>query len=807
MIRNYLVVAWRSLIKHKGFTAINIFGLSLSMSVCLLLILLIYDHYQYDSFHPKGESTYRIVTRRMGSQGGLFEPGYATSPLKFKEALLSKYSGIEYMTNLNHSFRGEIRSPFNILEVERSFYADESFFDVFGFELTEGYPKTALKEPFSVVLTEDFASKLFPKGDALGQCVDFEDHGNYLVTGILHFPGKTHMDFDALASFSTVPLLVARDKYSSDHDSWSNLWMNYNYLVLKDDSDKNTIESALSEVEQTNRQLEKDQEGYSFKLQKVTEIVPGPLMNNELGFALPGIALLFFGVLGVIVIITASINYANLSIARSLSRAKEIGIRKVNGASRGHIMLQFLIESILLATISLIFALGIYRILIDQFNQLWIFNMIGIQLEDTALAYVFFFIFSLFLGILTGLAPSFFVSNMDPVNSLKGSLLSSTPSKRSGFSRLFSSKKLLLGIQFSLSLIMLVSIFLLRDQANFLSSSDYGFDKDSIYYLNVQGHKADVIQTEFGNIPGVEGLAFTSHHPAVGRSNATGVRLQSEDEPVTIYHFGVDKNYIQVMGLKLVSGTDFPRDVNNEQEKFVVLNRLATIRLGFASPSAAINQILSLDDESRVTVIGVIEDYHWEPMMKAIRPLALRILPDSYEYAYLKMGTNDPQGLVNRIQSKWGEFDESRVFKGGFLNEEINLFYQFMFDMGGILAFISLVAIAITSLGFLGMVSFHLQTRTKEIGIRKILGASFQQLTVTMTRGFLVMLLITSLVAIPIAVFINGLWINQMAVQAPMGVSNIGAAFLIIASICILTILTQVWKNTRNSPTKALRSE
>lgn len=805
MIKNYLTIAWRSIKKHKSFTFINLIGLSLSMSVCLLLILLIYDHYQYDEFHPYGDRTYRILSFEKGTKNHLLGSAYATSPLLLGDRLADEYSGIALHTNLNHSFRGEIRSEHKVLNVERSLFADEEFFQVFGFELAEGDEESALREPFSVVLSQDFAEKLFPKENPMGKLVELADHGSYKVTGVVKTPpGKSHIKFDALGSFSTIPQLVSKEILTSSYDEWTNLWMNYNYMVLSEGVSPEQIEAQITEIANQNIEVEEGHPGYEFELQGIDEIVPGRLCNNEISFTLPRIAIFFFGLLGIIVIVTASINYANLSVAKSLSRAKEVGIRKANGASKWQIMGQFLVESIVLSLLSLVLAIGLYKYLIAEFNSIWIFNQIGISLNDTLAAYAIFTGFTILLGLLLGVGPSLFVARLDTVRSLKGSLL--TTMHKKGIGRFFSGKKIMMGVQFSLATIMLVTIFLLSDQARFLSSSDYGFDHEGVFFVELQGHDPEIITSEFSSIPGTSQVALTSHHPAVGRSHADGYRLQPESEDLTIYHFGVDENYIDVMGLELLAGRNFPEN-EGDNEKFIILNETAIERLGFESPHEAVGQTLLKEDDSQLQIIGVVADYHWEPMMKSISPLGLRVMVDSYEYAYFKMEGQNPLDLKTNFESQWKRFDGAREFKGGFLNEEMDLFYQFMSDLGSILTFIAIISIAITTLGFVGMLSFHLKTHTKEIGIRKVLGASFGQVALSLTRGFIIMLLITSLISIPLAIFANSLWINIMAVHSPIGIINVGPAVLIILLVCVGTILWQVWANTQNNPVDALRSE
>lgn len=803
MIKNYLLIALRNIRKHKFFAAVNIIGLSLSMSVCLVLILLIHDHFQYDKFHPNGDNVYRITTFTNGREG-VFDEAYATSSLLFKEQLADNYSFIKQTTNLNSFFRGEIRSTHKILDF-RGLYADNDFFQIFGFELIEG-SSNPLSEPFNVVLTEELAKKLFPDQSAIGQTIDFEDHGNYKVTAIVKTPpGKTHMVFEALASINTLPLLVEKKIYSANYSAWESVWFNYNYLALNSPAAKEEAERVINDIAEANFKLKEDHPGYVFRLQALNEIVPGRIMSNEIGFALPWFVLAFFALLGIIVLVTATINYTNLSIAKSLSRAKEIGIRKVNGADRKQIILQFLVESVLMSVLSLAVAFIMYRLLITSFNEIWIFSQVGITLEDSGNTYIYFILFALVLGILTGIGPSLFLSKMDTVKSLKGSMRGLNQKKRSLISYL-TGKRTLLSIQFSLSMIMLITILVLKSQADFLVNSNYGFDDSQVFFVEMQGHSPELIKEEFGALSGVEKVSFTSHHPAVGRSHGDGAHWKERQENITLYHFSVDENYIDVMSLELIAGSNFPKVISSKNEKFVILNERAVEVYGFDSPTHAIGEVLTMDS-LQLTISGVVKDYHWEPLMKSILPLGLRIMPDSYEYAYFKLLNSTNTSAKKSFEDKWISFDATREYAGGFLNEQLDEFYQFFYDFGVILGYIALLAISITSLGFLGMVSFEMKTKVKEIGIRKVLGASFRELTFTLSKGFLIMITLTSIFAIPFAVWANGLWVNNMAFHAPIDSRIILPAIGIIALICLATILSQVWINANKNPSETLRTD
>ncbi|MEP1033350.1 ABC transporter permease [Ekhidna sp.] len=804
MLKNYLTIAFRNLWKHKLFTGLNIFGLSLSMSICLVLILLVYDHFQYDKFHPEVDKTYRITSLYKGQEGA-FDEAYATSSLLFKKHLIDNYSFVKTATNLNSSFRGEIRSPHKILDIN-SLYADEHFFNVFGFQLFEGDPVTALKNPFSVVLSHDLANKLFPDQSAIGQTVDFEDHGSYQVTGVLNkVTSNTHLEFEALGSFSTIPILVEKEVFSDSYDSWRNIWDNYNYLVLNSSSDRAKTERIINELAEANLEVSEKHPGWIFRLQALDEIVPGRSMSNEIGFSLPWFVLAFFGLLGLIVLITASINYTNLSIAKSLSRAKEIGIRKVNGASKSQIISQFLTESVLTALISLVLSVFIYRYLILVFNEIWIFNQVGVSLEDSLGTYGYFILFTIIIGLFTGIGPALFLSRLKAINTLKGSVSLSKSHRRSILSYI-TGKRTLISIQFCLSILMLVTILILHKQANYLTGATYGFNETEVFYVNTRDHDPELLKQHYGTMAGVENVTFTSHHPAIGRSHGNGAKWKKDQEPITLYHFSVDHNYLNVMDLELIAGNDFPKEAPDTNEKFLIINETAVATYGFESINQALGETLTVDTLA-MTIIGVVKDYHWEPLMKSIRPLGLRIQPERYEYVYLKIKSDNLIKEGDRFEEAWTEFDPAREFEGGFLNKQLDEFYQFFYDLGNILTYIAMIALSITGLGFLGMVSFELKTKIKEIGIRKVLGASFRSLTFSMSKGFIIMIMVTSILTIPLGIWINSLWVNLMAFHAPLDVTIIIPTVLIVLGIAGATIISQVWINANKNPTETLRAE
>lgn len=803
MIRNYLLVAWRSLKKNKTYTLINLVGLSLSMSVCLLLILLVVDQTSYDEFHPKKDQIYRILTQ--SNDGPAIFAGRASTTARFKTELEGNYTYIKEITALNRDFRGELRSEYKILD-GKGLFADEVFLSIFDFELSSGDAATALSNPYSIVLTKDLAAKLFPGVDPMGKLVEFADHGSYQVTGIIApLKGKTHIQFEMLGSYSTLPGLENKSLIDQDFDAWENIWMSHIYLVIPNKADIPALEQELNRLAQANIKLEDDHAGYTFILQSLNDVTPGRILGNELGFTLPIYIVGFFLFLGLIVILTASINYTNLSVAKSLSRAREIGIRKVNGAMKSQIISQFLVESILLAILSLGISIVLYRFLLAEFNSLWVFSIIQLRLDETPIAYLFFFAFSLGLGVITGIGPALYLSKFNIVTTLKGNLNLKPKSKRSWYS--FSSKKLLLGIQFSLATFLIITIFIIKDQAHHLTSADYGFNENQVFYLEVQGHDTEQLRTEFERYHGTVSTSFASHHPAVGISYGADIRLKMEDEPIVANFFWVDKNYPTLMKIPLIAGELFPESLTGENETMVLVNEQAARMLGYTQTNEIIGNSIIIDDSLWVSVIGLVADYHFEPMMKSIEPLMLRYKPADFSMMYLKLATTNPAQSKKDLMAIWNKYDPKREFKGGFLNEELTMVYQFFYDISKILTVVALLAIVITCLGLLGMVSFSMKTRVKEIGIRKVLGAEQSQLLWLLSKEYGAVLLTSLLIGGPLAIVVNGLWVNLMAQRAGITFMNTAPGILIVIGLSLAAVLSQTWKTAQSNPVESLRSE
>jgi len=807
MLKNYLKIALRSVARQKLFSFVNIAGLSLAMSVSLMLITIVYNQLHYDAFHADADRLYRIES--YNPAGVRIFAGTASSPLPFKKALQDHYAYFDAYTNLRFDIGREVQTQEKVLEL-KSLLADDQFFDVFSFPLVEGDRETALNDPFSVVVTRTTAVKFFGKRDSyLGLILDYTGVGSFKVTGVVDLEGvQTHMKFDALGSMSTLHALGDDGPISEkENDNWQNMWVGYNYFKLAPGVDPKQVEATIATLATENIKWAEDRQPYTYEVAPVTAIAMGNMHGNELGFYIPNIVLAFFAFLALVVMVTALFNYTNLSLAKSLTRAREIAVRKVSGASRSQVIQQFVIESVIMAVISLILSVALLNIIIPAFNGLEIFTLAELSVDFTYGALPYFIVFSVCVGLLAGVFPALFLSKFSPVQALKGYHGVSGDVGKRGFLSNFSMKKLLMIVQFGLSIFMIISILAMREQTSLMVNSNYGFNEDNILVVELQGSKPEIVAAEFSSHPAVVSYSFSSHSPAVGRTHGDDFQLEEGGERFGLNHFSVDENYISTFGITLLAGRDFAAGDSQGEEKFIIFNEQAVKKAGFESPHDAIGKEIILNKENRVQIIGVVKDYHYEPLMRPIEAMALRLQPDSYANINLKVAGNDLPGVVAFFKEKWKAIDSKREMKYSFLDEEMDHFYFFLGDVTSIVTAVSLFAIFISCLGLLGMVSFQLQTRVKEIGIRKVLGATTQYLVMTLTRQFSMVIVIAVVVFVPLSVLVSDLWLNLMATHISIGVGIIASALLIVGCLGMLTIASQVVKAATANPLNALRNE
>lgn len=610
MIRNYFLVAVRNLARNKFFSALNIFGLAVSMTISMAIIMVVADQMTYDRHNSKHGRIYRInsymVDNHGKARGGIDN---ATSPMPLRQEFLDKYTGIEKSVRIKRGFGN------NWLELEhqnvniplKGFFADAEALELFECQLQYGDPSTALKEPYSLVLTRKAADKLFDKENPLGLSIKVGDLGTYTVTGVLkETSNKSHLVFEGLASMSTVDNLRAQGKPGNDLDNWMDFWGGWNYVLLEEGKSAEDIQPALDKIYDEHVATNPNPDAYraKFHLQSLTGITPGPLVNNAIGPSLPWPVVYFLGGLAAVIMLTSCFNFTNLSVARSLKRAKEIGVRKATGALRLQIFAQFLMESVVVTCCALVLAFALLMLLKPLILQLTFARLFMWNFAFNYQVACAFILLALGVGICAGFFPAVVLSGFQPVKVLKGGLSTGKILTRIGL------RKTLLVSQFTISLIFILTVIVMYNQLALFLGNDYGFNMSRNMMVKLNNTSADVLKNELLKYPGIENVTATSHVPAAGETHENGFKKQLPDKEWTYIHtFAVDADYLKNMEVRLVAGKFFPAEQGASNRNFIVINEQAAKALHYDTPPDALGEeIIYQNDSSRKVVIGVVKD-------------------------------------------------------------------------------------------------------------------------------------------------------------------------------------------------------
>jgi putative ABC transport system permease protein len=806
MIRNYIKTAIRSLLRHRFFSFINIFGLSIAMALSMVIIMLVADQFTYDRHITRRDRIFRVNTNPIGEEGQQMGE-VATSALPLKQELLDNHTGVEKAVRLVRGFGNlwlELEQNANIPVA--GYYADPEVLDLFEYELEYGDEKTALSTPYTVVLTKKAARKLFKQENPVGQTFKVGKEGPYTVTGVLkETKNKSHIVFEALASISTVRSLEAEGKRHKNLDNWYNYTQGWIYVLLERGKTPSSIQSAFDRIQKkyfTTLPKPDTQHKVTYRLQSLMNITPGPLVENPIGPFLPWVFIYFFAGLAAVVMLTSCFNFTNLSIARSLSRAREIGIRKVTGAIRRQVFVQFLSESVITSMCALAGALLLLFLLKPLMLQLSFARMMMWNLEINYSVVGIFVAFAVAVGMLAGFFPAVVLSGFQPVKVLKGI----------GTMKLFSHvglRKTLLVTQFSFSLIFIVSVLVVFNQLQLFLKTDHGFSMEKKIVLGLSNTSYATLKSELLKFSNIENVSAVSHVPAAGSSFSTGYKRSMDDKDWTeLYYFSTDEDYIDNMSLHLVAGKYFSPGSENSGSNSIVLNEKAVTAFHFKSAAEAIGQQLILqDDSTRKQVIGVVKDYNHRMLFDKMQPMALIVKPEDYKMLQVKYtGTYEEAG--KNIEEAWTKLNPTLKIDYRDFDAEIHKLYDVIFgDLVGILGVIAFLAVTISCLGLLGMATYATESRTKEISIRKILGSSDGALLYMLSKGFGSMLLLAIVVAVPASWFINNLWLEQLAYHVSVSVLTVTIGILILVVFGALTIGSQAYRALYVKPVDNLRIE
>jgi putative ABC transport system permease protein len=806
MIGSYLKTSGRNLMRNKLFSFINIVGLAISMSVGLLLIAFVLDLHSYDRFHKNGERIYRIssIVTSKGEQGGKF----GTTSLKAGKLIRERLAGAE-VAILRNDFSQDATVGDKTLPI-KGFWAESSLFRIFTFPMLEGNSEMALKDPYSIVLTETAAKRLFGSQSALGKPIRF-DTLDYRVTGIMKdVPFFSHLRFEALVSLSTAEQL---NRNNNNFEKWTNMSSNYVYLLLPENADITSVQSQLDVIAKEENRPEENTQIRLELLPLYTIVVGENLRQSEGGPGasgphMPPIVLWILGGLALVVILSACFNYTNLSMARAMRRFKEVGLRKAIGAGKSQVWQQFLTEAIMISLAALILSYFIFLILRPQLINLAPEMQRTVKLDLTPSMVIAFIVFSVTVGVVAGLMPALFFSKVSAISALRNV----STVKVFKYATL---RRTLVVIQYTLTLIFITTTAVGYVQYKNILAFDLGFNTENILNITMQGNKPDAFLKELSEMPEVTALSRSLIITSVGNAWGGYVKYSDSRDSALVLTNNVDENYLTLHEYKLIAGSNFKaRPTTAEAVSEVIVNQqfLKRFNISINDPEKAIGKQITFSNfhgTRRMTIVGVMKDFHYGKVDNIVGPVAfMPWTPGDRAVINAKIQSADLPATMAKIESIWEKIDRVHPFQAEFYEDAIEEAYSEFSVLIRIIGFLSFLAISIASMGLFGMVVFTTETRLKEIGIRKVMGAGAGTLIYLLSRGFLLLLSISALIALPVTYFFfENVLLTNFPYHTPVQFVELFVGLLTVLLIAFIMIGSQTLKAARTNPVEVLKSE
>lgn len=794
MLKNYFTIAFRSLMRHKGFSFINIMGLAVGMTACFLIFLYVRFETSYDTFHTKADRIYRVVAD-VTTPSETIPIAISTAPI----AIYTKKDFAEVEDAVRISQDELLVTKGNIkFQEKNSVFADSTLFNIFDFPLVQGDKNTALKEPMSIILSQSASKKYFGNANPMGQQVQLTGAAiNAKVTGIMKdIPANSQIKADMIVSISSYKQVYGNP---TDDNEWTNHNF-YTYLLLKPNADAKALEAkfpAFMELHHGEQAKKLQMRDYLY-LEPFREVY---LKSKRGGFETGSINnVRIFSVIAVFILLIACFNFINLTTARSAERAKEVGVRKVVGAGKFQLARQFIFESIIICLIAFLLALLLGALVLPLFNHLagktisngimeGPFNVIGLLL------------LAIGIGLLAGFYPSLVLSSFKPVSVLKGRFAT-------GSKGLVLRKSLVI-FQFTISIALMVATIVVYNQLSYMRSKDLGFNKDQTIVINTNFDKnKDVFKQSLSSVPGIISTSMSSTVPGSWHTSAySEMQNQSgEIQKTNLDLFFVDFNYINQYQLKLVAGRGFDKNFSTDSSKAMVINESAARFLGYTSPKDAVGRDYS-QWGSKGKIIGVLKDFNYKSLQQRIAPLVMRYEPWGLNMLSIKVSAANLPSTLKAIEAKWTQTIPNRPFDYSFLDEFFDKQYRAENRFGNLFFYFAVLAIFISCLGLLGLASYSTILRKKEIGVRKVLGAGIPGIVNLLSVEFIKLVLIALVIAAPIAWFGMDLWLRDFAYRTPISWQVFLIAGISSVLIAFLTISYQAIRAAVANPAKSLRTE
>ncbi len=800
MTLNNLKIAFRALVKHKTHTAINLTGLAIGLTIGGLIILYVSNELSFDNFHEKGNRIFKVVTTSDRSENARME----TNAWPIAHIMKTEFPEVESVIYSRTASKSLKLNHDGKRYDHKIHYVGADFFNIFSFDLSQGDPRTALEDPYSVVITESIKQVYFDDENVIGKTMTFRDSINFKITGVIkELPRNSHIQFDMLFSFSTYEKLTDWFSYT---EGWGNFNVR-NYVLLKEDVDVANVQAKAATLYEENVGDWLERMGVTMEVDMIPleDIYLRSGVYNSFGPSGSDDQVKTVSLIAIFAIILACINYINLSTARSAFRAKEVGIKKVNGSSRLSLISQFLMESYLLTTIAFIIAIVMMYLLLPFFNEL-----IGREYLITYFLNPTFVISILVLVVLiaflAGYYPALVISGFKPLEAIKGNLNSSP--KGLGL------RKALIVFQFFISAGLLLATFLVLSQINFMREQDLGFDKEQILVVDAINGTGKTLgqtyKTELERLTNVQSVSFTNALP--GRPGWQGQWAYagefSEDHVDTEY-MAIDETYIQTLGLKLLAGRNFEKERTSELQDGLVINETCVKAMGWKSPEDAIGKkIVSPSQRPAGTIIGVVQDYHGLGLQDEIWPKAMDYSSEQFgRYYAIRFTTGDTYSLMKEAEKAWKNIYSDVPFDYFFLDDDFDRQYREEDRLARVLTLFAFIILIISGIGLLGLISFVALSKTKEVGIRKTLGASVSNIVFIFSKEFVLLVIIGNFIAIPLVWYFGNKWLENFAYHTEVQFAIFPITILLTVLISFITVCAQTIKTAKMNPVEALRYE
>ncbi|MDE2729225.1 MAG: ABC transporter permease [Gemmatimonadota bacterium] len=798
MIRNYLTVALRNLLRQPVYSLINVVGLAIGMAACMLIVLYIQDELSYDGYHPDADRIYRIVDD-IESGGQTIQT--AGSPLSWAPALKRDYPEVEQFVRMRGTGTTWL---FKVGEShfyeKKVVWAEDGLFDLFDIPLVAGDPETALAEPFTIVISEEMAAKYFGREEAMGQIMGVDNTLEFRVTGIMRdLPANTHLRPDMFTSYSSLPSFGSF--YRENWEVHDNL---YTYILLRENANPDDLEARFPDFLERYAGDKYRESGVVLRpsLQPLVDIHLHSQRESELEPNGDIRFVVLYTLIACLIPLIACINFVNLATARSAMRAREVGVRKVMGANRTQLLGQFLGEAVVMASLAMIVSVILVQLALPAVNAIAGKQLFFPLSNGLVLAVLVFG--AILIGLAAGSYPAVYLSAFLPTEVLKGN-----PDTGG---RGLSLRKILVVVQFAMSIFLLVSTAVIYDQLEYISNKRLGFKKEQVMVLPITGslqrRNTPALKERLSQLPGVVGVATTNGVPGMRVIPIMAVRPEgmAPEDHLMMATLEVDEHFLDVMEIELVAGRNFSPDWGTDSTTGFLLNETAVRYLGWGAPLDAIGKQFEWIPfgGARGRVIGVVKDFHLRTIHDEIEPVVM--LSHLYhQYVLIRIEPGGIPETITRIGETWRNVDAGFPLEYTFLDEDFDRLYQDDRRLGEVFAIFAVLGVFVACLGLLGLASYSIQQRTREIGIRKVLGSSVSTIVVLLSKDFMKYVLLGNLIAWPLAYVVMTRWLQNYAYAADLNYAWFVAGGVVALVIAWLTIGAHAVAASRRNPVNALR--